>query len=133
MTILGIDWGEKNIGIAFSSGLVAAPLETLRVKSQEEAIEKIAKIYEELEAQKAVLGLPLDSEGGETTQTKKVRNFGKKLKEKVGGEIVFWNEALSSQEALEKRILAGRKQKARRDLDAASAAVILQSYLDAHQ
>lgn len=133
MITLGIDWGEKNIGVAFSSGLVAAPLETLRVRNQEEAIKKIAKIYEELETERVVLGLPLNSEGHETTQTKKVRDLGKKLKEKVGGEIAFWNESLSSKEALRARIKAGRGQKSRRELDAVSAAVILQSYLDAHQ
>mgnify|MGYP001122712810 CR=1 FL=1 len=131
MTILGIDWGEKNIGIAFSSGLVAAPFEILRVKNQEEAIEKIVRTCEELQAEKIVLGIPLDSEGREGNQARKVRAFGRKLGEEVGGEIVFWNESLSSKEALEKKIEAGRGRKSRRELDAVSAAVILQDFLDA--
>ena len=132
MIILGIDWGEKNIGVAFSSGLVAAPLEILKVKNQEEAVEKIAQIYQELEAKKVVLGLPLSAEGWEGNQAQKVRVFGKKLKKEISGKVVFWNEALSSKEALKKQIEAGQGQKARRKLDATAAAVILQDYLDSH-
>ena len=130
MILLGIDWGERNIGIAFSSGLAAAPLEALKVKTQNEAVDKIARIYQKLEAEKIVLGIPLDSEGWERVQAQKIKKFGKKLQKAISGKIIFHNEALSSKEALEKKLAAGRGKKARRKLDATSAAVILQDYLD---
>lgn len=132
MTILGIDWGKRRIGVAFSRGEIASPLEVLEVKSRERAVEKVAEICKEMEAKKVVLGVPLDSEGRETAQAKRVRDFGRKLSEKVNAKVIYWNEALSSREAMKKLIEAGRGQKFRRELDAASAAVILQDYLDAN-
>lgn len=130
MTILGIDWGERRIGVAFSRGNVASPLEVLEVKNEAEAVEKIAVICRRLEAEKVVLGIPLDSEGRETAQAERVRKFGKKLSEEIDCEVIFWNEALSSREAVKKLVEAGRGKKSRRELDAASAAVILQDYLN---
>lgn len=130
MIILGIDWGERRIGVAFASGRTAAPLEVLKIKSADEALGKIVAVVDRLGAGKIVLGLPLNSEGRETAAAKSVREFGQKLEAMVNCEVVFWNEALTSREAVDRMIAAGRGQKDRRELDAASAAVILQDYLD---
>lgn len=130
MIILGVDWGERRVGVAFASGRTAAPLEVLEIKSADEALDKIVAMVDRLRAERIVLGVPLDSEGRETAVAKLVREFGQKLATMVGCEVVFWNEALTSREAVGRLIAAGRGQKDRRELDAASAAVTLQDYLD---
>ena len=130
MVILGVDWGERSIGLAFSRGKIAAPLRAILVKDQEQAVVGVVAICAELGVDKIVLGLPFDSRDQEGAQAQKVRRFGESLAERAGVEITYWDEALSSREATQKMIAAGRGRQARRQLDAASAAVILQSWLD---
>ena len=96
-------------------------------------MEKTANTCNELEIEKIIIGVPLNSEGEETPQSQKTREFGKQLQKLVGKEVVFWNEALSSKEALRIRISGGRGKKARRQLDSTSAAVTLQSHLNSQE
>jgi len=133
MIILGVDWGERRIGLAFSRGKLAAPLRALSVKEQSQAVAGVVAVCAELGADKIVLGLPLDSRDQEGVQARKVKQFGELLAEQTGVEVAYWDEALSSKEAAQKMIVAGRGRRARRQLDAASAAVILQSFLDSQQ
>jgi putative transcription antitermination factor YqgF len=80
MTHLGIDWGEKNIGLAVSdsSGRFARPLEVVHVNSKTgEHFEKILKVINEWKVEKLVFGLPLGPEGEENSSSRKVRSFAK--------------------------------------------------------
>ncbi|OGC38157.1 hypothetical protein A2V54_03150 [candidate division WWE3 bacterium RBG_19FT_COMBO_53_11] len=118
MNILGVDWGEKRIGIAIARGNLAEPLGV--VGSLEELIELVRA--EKIE--KIVLGLP------EGKNEARVRKFGKELGENLGVPVVLKSEILTSQMALEKAIGSGVPRKKRRDLDAPAAALLLQEYLD---
>lgn len=124
MRILGIDYGEKRIGLAVSEGKLASPVTTVS------RFEDVLRFVTENKIEKIVLGLPLDAEGKEGFQAKKVREFGERLAEKTGVEVEYWNETLSTQDALRAMIESGAPQKRRRNLDSISAALILQEYLD---
>lgn len=124
MKVLGIDYGEKRIGLALgdTESRVAAPWKT--VENRDEIIG--AASAEEVGA--IVVGLPLTLKGEEGPQAKDVRGFIEGLKNKVAVIIETIDERLTSQ-------LADRFAEAyghQFDRDAVSAAAILQTYLDQH-
>lgn len=125
MTILGIDYGRRRLGLAVADGSLAEPYLAIKISSQKELVEKLSLICEDLTIQQIVVGLP---EGVMAVETK---SFAKKLEAKTGLKTVFIDETLSTNEAEKRLILSGRRQKKRKKLiDAAAAAVILQRYLD---
>ncbi len=94
---LGIDFGEKRVGLALSDrlNLIASPYKTLEYISQKDLISDIKKIVFEKEIEIFVLGLPLNMKGEDSTQTKKVRKF-KKLLSILNLPIVYEDERFSS-------------------------------------
>ncbi|MBI4100565.1 Holliday junction resolvase RuvX [Candidatus Microgenomates bacterium] len=123
MNILGVDYGERKIGLAISSGFLATPL---GIEENTKNIgEKIKIICQREQIGKIVIGL---SEGKMAIRQKE---FGQKLTKACEIPVEFWDETLTSKEALRKMIEAGVRQKKRRREDAAAAALILQSFLDA--
>lgn len=129
-SVLGVDFGEKHIGLAVSINGLVAPFSIIEVDNLDAAIEKIVKICQQEKIEEIVCGLPLDSEGKIGPAAKKAEEFGQKLGRETGLKIIFWDETLTSEEALAKMIEAGWRQKKRRKLDDIAAAIILQEYLD---
>ncbi|HEU5316469.1 MAG TPA: Holliday junction resolvase RuvX [Chloroflexota bacterium] len=139
--VLGLDVGERRIGVAKSdpSGVLASPLTTLLRVSDRDAVAAIGALAAEHGAMTLVVGVPLGPEGEVTDQARRVRALGRKLRSLPGARVVFWDERSSTQEAQES-LRAGRPRRGapsarrreaiRREIDAAAAAVILQSYLD---
>lgn len=121
---LGIDYGDKRIGVAFSDaeGHFAFPKET--VLNDKNTIENIKKIIQENNIIAVILGLPQNFSGEDTEQTKKVRAFADELKKELAVDVVFENEILTSRQ-IEK---TGASTKSM--IDASSAALILQGYLN---
>lgn len=136
--ILCLDVGDKKIGVAVSDpfGKTALPLETLPRRTFKKDCEAISKITKEYEAEKIVIGLPLDLENREGSQAKKVRFFEeglrKFLKENHFATVVeVWDESFSSAEAEAMMLEADVSRKKRKKaIDKLAAALILQSYLD---
>lgn len=130
MRYLGIDYGAKRIGIALSDegGKIAFPRETLS-GDFEKILAKIGEICAREKVGQVVVGLPLSFEGRETAQTEETKNFAEKLKKATSLPVEFENEILTSR-MVERDIKEGRIKKEK--IDAASAAIILQSYLDKH-
>ncbi len=138
--VLGIDVGERRIGLAISdpTRTLARPLLTLTVAGAEEAVTRvaceIARLGQEEEEggiAAIVVGLPLRLDGSPTGQTPKVKAFVEALRTRTSVPIVQEDERLTSREAesrLAERERDWRRRKAR--LDAAAAAIILQDYLD---
>jgi putative Holliday junction resolvase len=139
MRIVGIDLGERRIGIAVSdaSATLARPLKTIeRGSSDAAAVERlrltIAALAEEEEVGSIVVGLPRHLDGSPNLQTPRVEKIVAMLTSSLAIPVVTQDERLSSHEAEERLKLREkdwRRRKAR--LDAAAAAVILQDYLDA--
>ena len=125
MRYLGIDYGDKRIGIAISDeeGKFAFP--KLVVRNEWLEVRKTLSDFISSEHIKGiVIGLPQNFKGKDTQQTKKVRDFAEKLKKELGVEVVFENEILTSRQI--KKTGASTREM----IDASSAALILQSYLD---
>ncbi|MBI4305236.1 MAG: Holliday junction resolvase RuvX [Chloroflexi bacterium] len=133
MRVLGLDVGRRRIGVAVSdpSQLIAQSLETVLADSAAKAIQRIARLAEDYQVGRIVVGLPLRMDGSEGEQAGHVRHFAAKLGQVVRVPIVFWDERLSTVEAERLMIEAGvKREHRRRRIDAFAAAIILQEYLD---
>ena len=133
MRTLGIDYGDARVGIAVGdlSGTLATALCTLEVSGMRDAVKKTADKIAELECDKIVIGLPKNMDGSESFRAEKTRAFAEMLKEQCALDIVFIDERLSTVEAYTYMNIADYNGKKRRKVvDAISAQIILQSYLD---
>lgn len=139
MRVLGIDFGERRIGLALSdpTATIARPWQTLERRGSDEAVvAEVADLIRRLAADDdglatIVLGLPSRLDGSPDAITERVRVFAGALRARVAQPIVFQDERLSSHEAERRLALTERDWRRRkRALDAASAAVVLQDYLD---
>lgn len=123
MVFLGIDFGEKNIGLAIASGPLAEPLQNL--KNTAEIFKQIRQICKRIGVDKIVIGI---SEG---KMAQKTENFAKKLQTNLQIPVVFQDETLTTKLTTQKLKAAGAKRKKRRGPEHAFAAsLILQDYLD---
>lgn len=132
-TFIGIDYGERRIGIAKSdpTGLIATALKTLRVSSVKNAIMQINEVIHEHEPNGLVVGYPLNSVGEKSQKCKEIDSFIRKLKAVYSGPIHREDERHSSEEALDIIHEHGKKaghNKGR--IDRLAAVVILQHFLD---
>ncbi|MBX9685991.1 MAG: Holliday junction resolvase RuvX [Candidatus Obscuribacterales bacterium] len=130
---LGLDVGDKRIGIAISDqlGLTAAGLETLHRTNGQNDARLIAEIAKRHGAVEIIVGLPANMDGTLGEQAAKVQSFGKKLARATGLPIIYEDERLSTFTAIHTLTVLGVKTGHNRDLvDMQAAAVILQKYLD---
>ncbi len=123
MKYLGVDYGEKRIGLARADEelKVPTPYKTISTNKEVEKIEKLASIIKKENFDKIIIGLPLSTDNSENEATQKVREFVDKLKQKVEAEFEFIDERFSSQEADSMGGAASRDEK--------SAMVILDTFL----
>ncbi len=133
MRALGIDFGEKRIGLAISDpeGRLAVPLTTLERRNDRSALRQIAEIARSEGVERLVLGEPrgLDGRGGESAG--RVRRFGERLAAMTGLPLELVDEALTSAEAAARLRQAGigvRREPGR--IDAVAAQILLQEVLD---
>jgi putative holliday junction resolvase len=134
MRILGVDPGEKRIGIAISDpgGRIAVPVKVY--ERGRETARELGALAQREEAQLIVVGLALRLDGTAGTQAERARRFGRELQAASGIPVVFWDERFSTHEA--GRLLldsGGSRRRRKAALDAAAATVILQDYLDCHE
>ncbi|HEX9912471.1 MAG TPA: Holliday junction resolvase RuvX [candidate division Zixibacteria bacterium] len=130
---MGIDFGERRIGLALSDplGIIAQPFLTFDTQKDGDIFKKIEELIEEKGIEEIVLGMPKNMDGTIGEKGKVVQEFSQMLSNRVQIPIIFRDERLSSVESL--RILrdAGAKlHKYKKSVDKLSAALILQGYLD---
>lgn len=120
MNILGIDYGSKNIGLAWvQTGLaVVLPYGIIKDKN----LAELAELIKKEKIDKVVVGLPFGLEKKENENTKKIRKFADDLKDTIGIPIEFEDERFSSQAA--DRMGGGGASR-----DEKAAMIILQSYI----
>lgn len=126
--VLGIDYGERNIGLAFGRSGLANPGPIISGKNDATAISEINQYIIENKINKIVMGLPLSIDGKETHQSIKVRRFAKLLRVYVKLPTTFIDESNTSAEALESALGDSISMKKRRSIDNISAALILKKY-----
>jgi putative Holliday junction resolvase len=122
MRILGIDYGEKRIGLAISDESQTLARE-LMILSPKEFWGQIPALISQHQISSIVLGWPLNMSGQETKKTEEVKSFKLKLESETGLPVGIMDERLSS--AMAEHISGGKK-----DLDSLAAQIILQNYLD---
>lgn len=130
MRIIGLDVGEKRIGVAKvdSETRIAVPVGFLNVNGTE--WQEIARIANLNNTSLFVLGLPRSNEGNETAQSLYVRNFAKVLMTKIpNAKIKFQDESLTSVIA-EERLKTRQKKYEKGTIDAEAATIILQDFIE---
>ena len=134
--VLGIDLGSRRIGVAVSDGLglTAQPRATIERHGGMRDIDAVAAAVKDADADRIVLGLPLDCEGQEGPAARRARVFGDKLRAALQLPVELIDESFSTVEA-EAVLLAADVSRARRKqvVDKMAAAVILQRWLDAQK
>lgn len=128
MTLLGIDYGGKRIGLALSDPQGNLARRFLTLRNNTGAIDELLRIAEENGVEGFVVGLPMGFRG-ESDQTRVVEVFVDELKKRTGLPVMTMNEILTSKMAQENLIAAGTKG-IKEVLDQEAARIILQDYLD---
>lgn len=133
MRILGVDFGDKNIGLAVSDKLLitAQALGSYRVKNEEEDKKYFKDLVSKYEIEEIVIGLPLRMDGTPGTRVQKTQKFASWLENVLKLPIVFWDERLTTKQALDilnQQKISGKKKKKLKDQ--ISAAIILSVYLE---
>jgi putative Holliday junction resolvase len=133
MRILGLDVGDRTIGVAVCDplGLTAQGITTVKRKNEALDIEEIVKICKEYNVESIVSGLPKNMNGTIGPQGEKVQKFCEKLKETLDLPIKMWDERLTTV-AANRAMLEGDLSRAKRKkiVDKIAAIYILQGYLD---
>jgi len=137
--VLGLDVGEKRVGVALSDPLrlFARPLCVLNRASRAEDFRAIARLICESQVGLVVCGYPIFLDGTEGAQGRRIRRYAEALETSLAAEcptpVRLWDESYSTREAAVAMAASGRHRtfRERRNwIDAVAAAVILQSYLD---
>ena len=128
---LGIDYGDRRIGIALSDPMQIITKPFVTLKNDKEFLDKLKEIIKEKEIETVVVGYPIGMKGQITKQTEKVEVFITQLKSTLDLEVVRVDERLSSVSA--ENILKQQGVKTGHNksmIDDTSAAIILQEYID---
>ena len=133
MKILSIDYGDVRTGIAISDvrGMLASPLCVIEQSYQPKLVDKIVQIVEENKIEKIVIGLPRNMDGSYGYRCDECRSLGDAIAEKIDVDIFYEDERLTTVMAhnvLSDNNVRGKKRK--QTVDAVSAVMILQSFLD---
>lgn len=131
MVVIGLDVGERRIGVAVSDplGKTAQPLET--IARDDRTVDRLAEITRGTGAERLVVGLPLLMDGSEGAQARLVREFAEGLAVTLGLPLDYIDERLTTREAEAVLVLGGVKRKKKREAsDRLAAALILRTYID---
>lgn len=127
MSLMGIDYGGKRIGIATSDSRVLATPHSV-IENEGDAVERIARIGEELQTETYVVGVARRART--TAGEQKFHDFAALLRQRTCKTVVLWDETLSTVEAAARLRDSGRKRQDQTDIDMYAATIILQAYLD---
>ncbi|NEZ45972.1 Holliday junction resolvase RuvX [Clostridium niameyense] len=133
MRILGLDIGDRTIGVAISDplGFTAQGVTTIKRTSEERDIEELKKICEEYKVDTIVSGLPKNMNGTLGPQSEKVISFCDLIKSHIDIPIKMWDERLTTVAATRAMLEADlSRAKRKKIVDKVAATYILQGYLD---
>ncbi len=131
--LMGLDLGEKTIGIAVSDPghMIATPITTIRRSKFTEDAKHLLKLVDERHVAGLVIGLPLNMDGSEGPRCQSVRQFASNLAKLRDMPMMFWDERLSTV-AVTRDMISADLSRAKRAkiVDESAAAFILQGALD---
>ncbi|MCX7554604.1 Holliday junction resolvase RuvX [Marinicella sp. S1101] len=135
--VLGIDFGQKRIGLAVGQTLSYAANPTKVLPNNKDFFKLLSEEIKEWNISQIIIGLPLGMDGEEQEITRQVKNFSQKVQRHSQLPVHLVDERLSSYEA-ERRFAESRsaqmsKAKDKKNIDAFAAQIILQSWLDQQQ
>ena len=133
MRILGIDFGDARIGVAVSDimGWTAQGVGTVKNRPWEKLAPQIEQILKEYSPEKIVVGLPKNMDGTEGFRADATRVFADNLKTIYDGEIIYWDERLTTVGATRFLNETNTRGKGRKNvIDTVSACLILEGYLN---
>ncbi len=130
--ILGIDYGERRIGIAISDPLGITAQALPFIPNTEKSVDAVNDLVKRYDVKKIILGLPKHNDGGETKSSELVRSFANLLMTKITQvDIDYWDERFSTA-AVNRHLIEMdiRRDKRKAVVDGQAAAFVLQGYLD---
>jgi putative Holliday junction resolvase len=133
MRSLGLDVGDKRIGVALSDpeGILASPFAVINRGDESQALEAILNIIKQQQVGRVIIGLPHSLDGSLGEQAQKVKDFVQKLSSRIQVPLEYRDERLTTVMAERLRRASGSKRtKKKTRNDAQAAALILQGYLD---
>lgn len=134
MRLIGLDVGDKTIGVAVSDelGFGAHPVTVIRrTDSVRRDIGKVRELAEEYHAERIVVGIPIMLTGETGLQAEKVLAFVEDMRKRIRVPVETWDERLTTSEVERMLIETGHRREKRKEIiDMHAAAVILQSYMD---
>jgi len=133
MKVLGLDVGEKRIGVAVSDALgwTAQGVTVLNRTESSREFEELRSLIESMEVTRVVVGLPRNMDGTLGSSAQRVQLFAKEIEERLLVPVTLWDERWTSAEATRLLITADVSRKRRRQVvDKLAAVLILKTYLD---
>lgn len=133
MRMMAVDYGDSRTGVAFCDEMemLASPFCVINERYAPKLIEKLKEIVVEQKAKQIVVGLPRNMDGSYGYRCDECRRLGASLSEATGLPVVYQDERLTTvmaHEVLSANNVRGAKRK--KQVDAVSAVMILQSYID---
>lgn len=135
MIIAAIDFGKRRLGVAASdpSGIMAYPAGVIQRRSLKRDLAALNARLRELEANRVIVGLPLNMDGTAGPAARAAEQFAQHLRDATGLEVELHDERLSTFEAAERLKTASKRDRSRAMIDAVAAVVILESWLEAQR
>jgi putative Holliday junction resolvase len=133
MRIIGLDLGERRIGVAAADDRTGVAVPVTTVLAGDDVLSVIAGVVQEQAADELVVGMPLSMTGAVGAQAQKVQTVVEELRETLAIPVHTWDERLSTVQAARSAPSPGRRKSARTAVagrDAAAAAIILQAFMD---
>jgi len=132
MTLLGIDFGERRIGIATGNAQFGITTPLVTIENDCGSPQKILDVINQYRISKIVMGLPLMRDGNKSFLCETIERYGKMLEEESGVPVVFHNEYLSSNEAethIREKMKVKDAKKIKELIDKVAASMILEEYI----
>ena len=132
--VLGLDLGERRVGVALSDplGIIAQGRETMTRVGRRKDLLALAALVRDEDIQQVVIGLPLRLDGTAGPAAEEARRFAADLESVLDVPVDLWDERLTTVEVERVMTDAGVRRRKRRDhVDRLAAVLILQSWLDA--
>ncbi|WP_080840628.1 Holliday junction resolvase RuvX [Cohnella massiliensis] len=136
MRIMGLDYGDKRIGVALSDafGWTAQGAEVIERKKDNDYLVRIRELVRENEVESIVVGLPKNMNGTIGPRGEICMAFAEELRQKLNVPVELWDERLTTV-AAERALLEADVSRSKRKqvIDKMAAAILLQNYLDSRR